>query len=110
MLKFLRKNIPQLLKIRFYTKNAIENKTSPNYIEFCGNWVLVDKNNFLNDMIVEENFLSEKEEMQLFNEVEPYMKRLLYEFDHWDDVCMTTCVYFTETDCQPQDNIFWPTF
>jgi hypothetical protein len=38
-------------------------------------------------MIVKEDFLSEQEETSLLGEIEPYMKRLRYEFDHWDDVC-----------------------
>jgi alkylated DNA repair protein alkB family protein 7 len=37
-------------------------------------------------MIVTENFLTESEETSLLNEIEPYMKRLRYEYDHWDDV------------------------
>ena len=36
-------------------------------------------------MIVSENFLTESEEQSLLNEIEPYMKRLRYEYDHWDD-------------------------
>nr|CAD7568686.1 unnamed protein product [Timema californicum] len=36
-------------------------------------------------MLVIENFLSEDEELSLFKEVEPYMDKLHYEFDHWDD-------------------------
>lgn len=36
-------------------------------------------------MIVTENFLTESEEQSLLNEIEPYMKRLRYEYDHWDD-------------------------
>ena len=38
------------------------------------------------DMLVYPNFLSEAEEQSLLSEVEPYMKRLRYEFDHWDNV------------------------
>lgn len=38
------------------------------------------------DMLVFPDFLSEEEEQSLLNEVEPYMKRLRYEFDHWDNV------------------------
>lgn len=34
---------------------------------------------------VYEDFITEEEESSLFNEVEPYLKRLHYEFDHWDD-------------------------
>lgn len=36
---------------------------------------------------VYENFITEVEEKALFDEVEPYLKRLKYEADHWDDVC-----------------------
>ncbi|OWF42119.1 alpha-ketoglutarate-dependent dioxygenase alkB homolog 7, mitochondrial-like [Mizuhopecten yessoensis] len=35
-------------------------------------------------MLVYQNFISPEEEEQLFNEIEPYMKRLRYEYDHWD--------------------------
>ncbi|XP_048255619.1 alpha-ketoglutarate-dependent dioxygenase alkB homolog 7, mitochondrial-like [Haliotis rufescens] len=37
------------------------------------------------DMIIHEDFLSAEEEKSLLDEVEPYMKRLRYEHDHWDD-------------------------
>jgi len=35
---------------------------------------------------VYEDFISEDEEKCLFDEVEPYLRRLKYEHDHWDDV------------------------
>ena len=37
-------------------------------------------------MLVYEDFITEEEEMSLFEEVEPYLKRMRYEFDHWDNV------------------------
>ena len=37
---------------------------------------------------VYENFITEEEEKSLFDEVEPYLKRLRYETSHWDDVCI----------------------
>ncbi|GFG39502.1 hypothetical protein Cfor_00497 [Coptotermes formosanus] len=40
----------------------------------------------MRDMRVIENFLNEEEERSLHEEVEPHMRRLRYEFDHWDDV------------------------
>lgn len=39
------------------------------------------------NMTVLPDFLSEAEEQSLLNEIEPYMQRLHYEYDHWDDVC-----------------------
>ncbi|XP_020280217.1 alpha-ketoglutarate-dependent dioxygenase alkB homolog 7, mitochondrial-like isoform X1 [Pseudomyrmex gracilis] len=38
-----------------------------------------------NTMKVFPNFISEKEEDILVREVDPYMKRLRYEFSHWDN-------------------------
>lgn len=40
----------------------------------------------INSMTVHDNFLNETEEKSILDEIEPYMKRLHYEFDHWDDV------------------------
>ena len=40
----------------------------------------------IKDMVVFDNFLSEMEEKTLLEEVEPYMTRLHYEYDHWDNV------------------------
>jgi len=37
-------------------------------------------------MRVYEEFISEDEETSLLSEIEPYLKRLKYEHDHWDDV------------------------
>jgi hypothetical protein len=44
------------------------------------------KNVMVRDMTVIGDFLNEEEERSLHEEVEPYMRRLRYEFDHWDDV------------------------
>lgn len=41
---------------------------------------------FKRDLILKEDFISPNEEQTLLNEIEPYMKKLRYEFDHWDDV------------------------
>ena len=35
---------------------------------------------------VYRDFISQDEEKCLFDEVEPYLRRLKYEHDHWDDV------------------------
>ena len=39
-------------------------------------------------MIVKTDFLTENEEESLISEVNKYMKRLRYEFDHWDNVSL----------------------
>lgn len=44
-------------------------------------------------MKVLPNFISEKEEVILIQEVDPYMKRLRYEYSHWDNVGKMSNVY-----------------
>lgn len=47
-----------------------------------------------NTMKILPNFISEKEEEVLMREIEPYMKRLRYEYSHWDNVStMLMCRY-----------------
>lgn len=46
----------------------------------------IDKKTFLSEMLVYEDFISPAEEELLLAEIEPYLKRLRYEFDHWDEV------------------------
>jgi hypothetical protein len=58
---------------------------SPNF-DFRGQWPENDQKQFLKDMRVLENFLSADEEEEFLKEIEPYLKRMRYEFDHWDDV------------------------
>ena len=41
---------------------------------------------FEDSLVIKENFVTEEEEKSLLNEVDPYMKKLRYEFDHWDNV------------------------
>lgn len=53
-----------------------------NNIKDDDNW----RTELLATMRIFQNFISPEEEDSLFREVEPYMKRLRYEFSHWDDV------------------------
>lgn len=61
------------------------------------NSIIKDENNWktelLSTMRIFPNFLNQKEEDSLFREVEPYMKRLRYEFSHWDDVSIHLAKY-----------------
>lgn len=72
-----------------------------------------------NDMLVYKDFISEEEEQSLFAEIEPYIKRLRYEIDHWDNVgllpdnvlfmcisigiCNVFCATFTGNSRLPRD-------
>lgn len=37
-------------------------------------------------MTVHQDFITDAEEKSILEEIEPYLKRMRYEFDHWDDV------------------------
>uniref|UniRef100_A0A182P6V0 Alpha-ketoglutarate-dependent dioxygenase AlkB-like domain-containing protein n=1 Tax=Anopheles epiroticus TaxID=199890 RepID=A0A182P6V0_9DIPT len=57
----------------------------PDWVTFFGQWPAAERATFLTDMRVLERFVGEAEEQSLLDEIEPYLKRLRYEFDHWDD-------------------------
>ncbi|XP_061192040.1 alpha-ketoglutarate-dependent dioxygenase alkB homolog 7, mitochondrial-like [Saccostrea echinata] len=52
-------------------------------------WIDVSESSTYSDLIdsfvVYNDFISEEEECSLMNELDPYMRRLRYERDHWDD-------------------------
>ena len=74
--KHLNTNLLQKINITQIVKRKLE--------------TLIDTNDlkFLEAIIIKEDFIDEKEENLILSEIEPYMKRLRYEFDHWDDVNM----------------------
>ena len=45
-----------------------------------------NKEKFAESFLVFENFVSEGEERTFMKEMEPHLKRHVYEKDHWDDV------------------------
>ena len=45
-----------------------------------------NKKKFAESFLVFENFVSEGEERNFMKEMEPHLKRHVYEKDHWDDV------------------------
>lgn len=55
-------------------------------MDFKGEWPANELKVFKNDMKLLTNFITAEEEQKIFEEIEPYMKRLRYEYDHWDDV------------------------
>lgn len=53
-------------------------------MEFEGTWPDDVKSKLVRDLRVISNFISESEEQNILEEVEPYLKRMKYEKDHWD--------------------------
>jgi len=70
------------------TETTGRNVLQPNAkrIQFSGSFSAEEKEQFLTDMTVFDDFLSVEEEESIIREIEPYMSRMRYEFDHWDDV------------------------
>ncbi|GBP20831.1 Alpha-ketoglutarate-dependent dioxygenase alkB homolog 7, mitochondrial [Eumeta japonica] len=62
---------------------------STELLEVCTSWPEEEevelRANVLRDMQVLPNFVSEQEEASLMAEVDPYLRKLRYEFDHWDN-------------------------
>lgn len=81
------KQINRLLVLRNCSQTSFHNNNNKTEDYLIAN-KLVDTNDstFLRNIYVFEDFLTENEEKSLLNEIEPYMKKLRYEFDHWDDV------------------------
>ncbi|RUS83087.1 hypothetical protein EGW08_009173 [Elysia chlorotica] len=67
---------------RNYSTTPDESQQSKNYLDVKDDRL---RDILSSDMIVKTDFLNEKEEESLFVEVEKYMRRLRYEFDHWDN-------------------------
>ena len=54
------------------------------------------KSNFLNDFAYVPNFITSDEESSLVSELQTYLDRRKYEFNHWDDVSLKyNCAIFT---------------
>ncbi|XP_052900077.1 alpha-ketoglutarate-dependent dioxygenase alkB homolog 7, mitochondrial [Anopheles moucheti] len=91
------RHVPELFAIRRlhqttapHCNNRIQSDVAnniglPNCVTFFGQWPEEDRETFSKDMRVMDQFVDEKEENSLLEEIEPYLKRLRYEFDHWDD-------------------------
>lgn len=83
MLKLARILLSDKFLIAKHCFASMSSETNSSHIETSDPIVLETMKKF---MIVKEDFLSESEENSLLSEVQPYMKRLRYEFDHWDNV------------------------
>ncbi|XP_033157172.1 alpha-ketoglutarate-dependent dioxygenase alkB homolog 7, mitochondrial [Drosophila mauritiana] len=67
-------------------RQAVENNAiKANLTAYFGKWPETEQKEFRQHMRIITDFISEPEEQQLHEEIEPYMSRLRYEFDHWDD-------------------------
>lgn len=61
------------------------NPKPDSYLTFSDCYNDEEKAVIKSDMVVMDDFLHEDEEKSLIEELEPHMKRMRYQFDHWDD-------------------------
>ncbi|XP_017059466.1 alpha-ketoglutarate-dependent dioxygenase alkB homolog 7, mitochondrial [Drosophila ficusphila] len=76
--------IKQILR-RCHRQAVESGSIKANLTAYFGKWPENEKQEFRQHMRIIPDFISESEEQQLHEEIEPYMSRLRYEFDHWDD-------------------------
>lgn len=67
---------------RFYSTDKNQSQDIINYLDVKDKRL---REILASDMIVKSDFISESEEESLLAEVDKYMRRLRYEFDHWDN-------------------------
>lgn len=63
----------------------LNNQNQQHHFDFHDEWPADVKTELLRDMILIEDFISEEEEEHLFAETKKTMKRMRYQYDHWDD-------------------------
>ncbi|GAB0089758.1 alpha-ketoglutarate-dependent dioxygenase alkB homolog 7, mitochondrial [Sergentomyia squamirostris] len=67
------------------TRNLCKNVSNVSFMKFHKDWPENDYKDFLRDMTVIPDFITKEEVDKILEEIEPYLKRMRYEFDHWDD-------------------------
>ncbi|KAL3271714.1 hypothetical protein HHI36_022185 [Cryptolaemus montrouzieri] len=87
---YLKKSV--IVPLRLYSLTLGENQVKgvekcPEYIDLCHKFqeFPIEAEKVIESMKVYRNFLSLDEEKSILEEIEPYMSKLKYEFDHWDD-------------------------
>lgn len=73
----------QHLWYKYFHKNKINNF---NYLYFHPTCSLNSTKEIQLSFTVIKNFINDEEEHNLLKDIEPHLKNLKYEFDHWDDV------------------------
>lgn len=87
---------PHLFTRAAHLKVQNQSEVCDKIFDFVGHWPDEEKEQFLSDMIIKHDFITPQEEEEILKEIDPYLKRLKYEFDHWDDAIQG----FRETERQ----------
>ena len=81
-------NLPRDQKHSDDLESNVEQNHDNKCIQLSGDWAEECKASILCNMLVFRDFITETEEDSIMSEIGPYMKRMRYEYDHWDDVSM----------------------
>ncbi|KAH8273433.1 hypothetical protein KR018_000135 [Drosophila ironensis] len=74
-----------LSKFRGLSRTSTSGYGVHHFMDFAGPWPADERRAFKKDMQVLPDFITTEEEEQLLLEIEPHMKRLPYEANHWDE-------------------------
>ena len=81
-----------MIAARLFLQNHIRRLSSsglkyPNLV-FHQGWRDEDEMKFAKSFQIFDDFITESEESSFISEMEPHLKRHIYEKDHWDDVSL----------------------
>lgn len=89
---------PASEQVRHYSSNSsqedceeVYHRRIPEYLHFHQKTSGETRDAVTSSFVVLRDFVTEEEEETLLREVEPHLKRLHYEHDHWDDVSECIC-------------------
>lgn len=76
---------------RYLSSKVYDLKEEESRISFTTDGCSIEELEKVQDLVggnleIREDFVSEQEQGILVKEVEPYLKRQKYQYDHWDDV------------------------
>ena len=72
--------------IKSLTPRFYSTKLHNSSFAFSNNWSDDNRREFISSFLIYNEFITTIEEEQFMSEVEPHLKRHIYEKDHWDDV------------------------
>ncbi|XP_059480172.1 alpha-ketoglutarate-dependent dioxygenase alkB homolog 7, mitochondrial [Neocloeon triangulifer] len=83
----------RVLRTRFFCnqRSALEKSNTEKVLEIPGcfhfhaNFDQELQRKIVESMLIYPDFITQLEEETIYAEIQPYLKRLRYEFDHWDD-------------------------
>lgn len=78
------------IRSNLFKKMTFYNQCTPIYFSlyFPEQFGIDIKERLAKCLMIINDFITKEEETSLVQEIEPYIKKLRYEFDHWDNVSL----------------------